>query len=98
MLRETLPQDLPCVFISAVANQGLDELKDVLWRELNAESNKLAAVMAEDTLVHRDKDMTRFAEELADEGEDEDIEYVDDVEDLDDLEYIEDFEDIEDPA
>jgi GTP-binding protein len=86
------------VFISAVANQGLDELKDVLWRELNAESNKLAAVMAEDTLVHRDKDMTRFAEELADEGEDEDIEYVDDVEDLDDLEYIEDFEDIEDPA
>ena len=98
MLRETLPQDLPCVFISAVANKGLDELKDVLWRELNAESNKLAAVMAEDTLVHRDKDMTRFAEELADEGEDEDIEYVDDVEDLDDLEYIEDFEDIEDPA
>ena len=97
MLRETLPQDLPCVFISAVANQGLDEFKDVLWRELNAESNKLAAVMAEDTLVHRDKDMTRFAEELAEEGEDEDIEYVDDVEEIDDLEYIEDLEDIEDP-
>ena len=54
MLRETLPDDLPCVFISAVANKGLDELKDVLWRELIAESNKLAAVMAEDTLVHRD--------------------------------------------
>jgi GTP-binding protein len=69
-----------------VANKGLDELKDVLWRELNAESNKLAAVLAEDSLVHRDKDMTRFAEELADEGEDEDIEYIDDVEDLDDLE------------
>ena len=96
MLRETLPQDLPCVFISAVANQGLDELKDVLWRELNAESNKLAAVMAEDTLVHRDKDMARFAEELADEGEDEDIEYVDDIEDLDDLEYLEDLEETED--
>ena len=69
-----------------MANKGLDELKDVLWRELNAESNKLAAVLAEDSLVHRDKDMTRFAEELADEGEDEDIEYIDDVEDLDDLE------------
>ena len=95
MLRETLPQDLPCVFISAVANKGLSELKDVLWRELNAESNKLAAVMAEDTLVHRDKDMTRFAEELADEGEDEDIEYIDDdeiedIEDYDDFEYEED--------
>ena len=95
MLRETLPQDLPCVFISAVANKGLDELKDVLWRELNAESNKLASVMAEDTLVHRDKDMTRFADELADEGEDEDIEYIDeddveDFEELDDFEYEED--------
>ena len=92
MLRETLPDDLPCVFISAVANQGLNELKDVLWRELNADSNKLAAVMAEDTLVHRDKDMTRFLEELADEGEDEDIEYIDDIEDVDDFEDLDDFE------
>jgi GTP-binding protein len=91
MLRETLPDDLPCVFISAVANQGLNELKDVLWRELNAESNKLASVLAEDTLVHRDKDMTRFAEELADEGEDGDIEYIDD-EDIEDIEDYEDFE------
>jgi GTP-binding protein len=74
-----------------VANQGLDELKDVLWRELNAESNKLAAVMAEDTLVHRDKDMTRFAQELEDEGEDEEIEYIDDA----DVEDVEDYEDFE---
>jgi GTP-binding protein len=89
MLRETLPDDLPCVFISAVANKGLDELKDVLWAELNAESNKLAAVMAEDTLVHRDKEMSRFAAELAEEGEDEDIEFVDDedIEDYEDFEY-----------
>ena len=85
---------IPVVFISGVTGQGLDELKDVLWRELNAESNKLTAVMAEDTLVHRDKDMTRFAEELADEGEDEEIEYVDadDIEDLEDIEYLEDNE------
>ena len=93
------------VFISAVTGYGLEELKDVLWRELNAESNKLASVMAEDSLVHRDKDMTRFAEEMADErlrvgglwpgmGEDEDMEYIDaeDVEDLEDFEYEEDEE------
>ena len=84
-------QRVPVVFISAVANKGLDELKDVLWRELNAESNKLASVMAEDTLVHRDKDMTRFADELADEGEDEDIEYIDE-DDIEDFEDLEDFE------
>ena len=70
---------------------GLDELKDVLWAELNAESNKLATITAEDTLVHRDKDMSRFAQELADEGEDEDIEYVE-LEDLDELDELEDFE------
>jgi GTP-binding protein len=89
MLRETLPQDLPVVFISAVTGFGLDELKDVLWRELNAESNKLQAITSEDSLVHRDKDMTVFAQELEDEGEDEDIEYIDveDVDDLEDFEY-----------
>ena len=95
MLRETLPNDLPVVFISAVTGFGLEELKDVLWRELNAESNKLQAAMAEDTLVHRDKDMTLFAQELEEEGEDDDIEYIDDndiedVDDLDDFEYEED--------
>ena len=83
--------DVPVVFISAVVNQGLDELKDVLWRELNAESNKLAAVTAEDTLVHRDKDMSRFAAELVDEGEDGDIEYLDE-EEIEDIEEIDDFE------
>ena len=91
MLRETLPDDLPVVFISAVTGFGLEELKDVLWRELNAESNKLSVITSEDTLVHRDKDMNRFAQELADEGEDEDIEYLDD----EDIEYLDD-EDIED--
>ena len=50
--------------------------------------------MAEDTLVHRDKDMTRFAEELADEGADDDIEYTEDIENIDDLDY-EDLEDYE---
>ena len=89
--QDNAEQRIPVVFISAVANKGLDELKDVLWHELNAESNKLASVMAEDTLVHRDKDMARFADELADEGEDEDIEYIDD-EDIEDLEDLEDFE------
>ena len=47
--------------------------------------------MAEGTLVHRDKDMSRFADELADEGEDEDIEYIDDA-DIEDFEELDDFE------
>ena len=91
MLKDTTPDDIPVVFISAVTGQGLNELKDVLWMELNSESNKIQGVIAEDTLVHRDKDMSRFAAELADEGEDDDIEYIDE-EDIEDIEDFEDFE------
>ena len=87
MLQATIPTDVPVVFISSVTGQGVDELKDVLWQELNSESNKLQAIMGEDTLVHRDKDMSKFAVELHDEGEDEGIEYID-IDHLDDLEDV----------
>ena len=90
MLRETLPDDVPAVFISSATGYGLDTLKDLLWAELNSESNKLQTVMAEETLVHRDKDLSRMAMEMMAEGED-DVEFIDDaeVEDLDDFEYEE---------
>ncbi|MFC2758878.1 GTPase ObgE [Hallella multisaccharivorax] len=88
MLKEELPDDLPVVFISAVTGYGLDELKDVLWHELNSESNKLAEITAEDMLVHRDKDMGTFHQEIHDEDTDEDGIEVVDAEDLD-----EDFDD-----
>lgn len=88
MLKEELPDDLPVVFISAVTGYGLDELKDVLWHELNSESNKLAEITAEDMLVHRDKDMGTFQQEMHDEDTDEDGIEVVDAEDLD-----EDFDD-----
>ena len=96
MLRETLPDDLPVVFISAVTGYGLTELKDVLWGELNSESNKLQVITSTDTLIHRDKDMSRFAKEMMDEGEDEEIVFVDgdEVEDVDDIEDFE-YEDVE---
>ena len=88
MLRETLPDDLPVVFISSVTGFGLTDLKDVLWAELNAESNKLQMALDEDTIVHRDKDISKFQKEMEDEGEDEII-YIDedDIEDLEDFEY-----------
>jgi len=100
MLREQLVTDmaekgmetLPIVFISAVSGYHLDELKDVLWEELNAESNKLQAITAEDTLVHRDKDMNIFRQEMEDEGEDLIEEDNEDIEELEDFEYEEEVE------
>ena len=91
MLRETLPDDLPVVFISAVTGFGLTELKDVLWGELNSESNKLEVITSTDSLIHRDKDMSRFAKEMEAEGEDEEIVFIED-DDIEDIEDIEDFE------
>ena len=87
MLKSTLPTDVSVVFISAVTGKGLGDLKDVLWTELNSESNKLQEIMAEDTLIHRDKNMLNFAKELQDEGEDG-IKYIDEkeMEDVEDLE------------
>ena len=90
MLKDTLPTDLPVVFISSVTGMGLEPLKDTLWKELNSESNKLQDIIAEDTLVHRDKDMRLFAAEIQAEGvDDEDIALIDeaDIEDLEDFEY-----------
>lgn len=91
MLSVDLPTDLPVVFISAVANKGITELKDLLWQALNSESNKLAAITQQETIVHRNKDLSFLRAEMEDEGEDEDIEFVDDadVEDLEDFEYDE---------
>ena len=88
---------VPVVFISAVAQIGLNELKDVLWKELNSESNKLQEITAEDTLVHRDKDMSVLAREMLDEDVDggdiaDDEDFDDEIEELEDYE-IEDIDD-----
>ncbi len=84
MLKADLPSDLPVVFISAVTGFGLDRLKDVLWTELNSESNKLQAISEGGSIVHRNREASRLAADFADwdvgiEGND--------VEDVDDFDY-----------
>lgn len=51
-LAEELPEEIPAVFISSVTGQGIAELKDLLWNELNRET-------FHDTtpIVHRDMDI-----------------------------------------
>ncbi|MCM1078314.1 MAG: GTPase ObgE [Bacteroidales bacterium] len=100
MLREELSEalsseeeKLKVVFISSVTGKGIDELKDVLWAELNSESNKLLDITKDDTLVHRDKDMSRFKQEMLAEGED-DVIFIEDDEETDefDVEELDDYE------
>ena len=101
MLRETLPDNVPVVFISSVTGYGLDELKDVLWKALNSESNKLQDAIGEDAIVHRDKDWQLFQSEQHAEGVDEivtvDEEDIIDLDDdeMDDIDELYDYEIVE---
>jgi GTP-binding protein len=51
-LAKNLPEKTPHVFISSVANSGLDELKDLLWRELNRET-----FQDKEKIVHKNMDI-----------------------------------------
>lgn len=61
-LREEMAQELPegiqTLFISAVTGFGLTELKDILWREINDDSNKIVS-----TITHRPLDIRHRVEE-----------------------------------
>lgn len=86
MLREDLPDDLPVIFISAVAGHNITELKDLLWTELNSESNKLQSVAEGGSIVHRDREVEYLDRDFAD--------WTDDVVEIDDddIEELEDYE------
>ena len=81
-IAKTLPDDIPHVFISSVTGQGIQELKDVLWRAITDDSNRTAT----DEIVHRPLDLRhRVREEdefifeyepLEDESEDEDLQSI----------------------
>lgn len=50
-LQKELPEGVECIFISAVTGQGINELKDALWREINSDNNKVQ------TITHRPLDI-----------------------------------------
>jgi GTP-binding protein len=103
MLSENLPTDIPVVFISSVSGYHIQELKDLLWKEMNEESNKIAATTSTENILKTPKDLTRFSyiyEDEDDKGwddeffkeEEEEFEMLDedDIEDLDEdaFEYV----------
>ena len=75
MMRHELPEGIETVFISAVAGVGLVELKDMLWRTINDERNRIP-----ETLTHRDLDTSHRVKE-----EDEFVIETDDMPVDDDL-------------
>ncbi len=95
MLRPTLPKDVPYVFISSMTNTGIKELKEIIWTELNKESNQLSTSEQYERIVHKSKNLVSLQEELQKLGEDQDFVYIEDEEEEDedfDYEYEEDWE------
>lgn len=66
-MEQMLPAGVPHVFISSITGLGIQQLKDLLWSELQKE------IPANETLVHRPKEITYLQQEMEEEGEDEDI-------------------------
>ena len=82
-LREALmaepPEGVPTLFISAVTGQGLPELKDLLWREINSEQNLVAQTITHRPLDirHRDEAEDNFIFEPEEMPEDENMPMTD---------------------
>lgn len=95
MLKAELPTDLPVVYISAVTGFGLDQLKDVLWEELNSESNKLQSVTEGGSIVHRDREVKALDADFADWQADYDLDELEEIDGItnDDIYDMEDLED-----
>lgn len=85
MLEDNLPDDLPHVFISGVSGMGLQTLKDILWTELNNESNRLEADYLSERIVHHSKNLEELNSEIMALGDDDfDYEYEDTDDDSED--------------
>lgn len=95
MLKAELPTDIPVVYISAVTGFGLDQLKDVLWEELNSESNKLQSVTEGGSIVHRDREVKALDADFADWQADYDLDELEEIDGITD-DDIYDMEDLED--
>lgn len=57
-LARELPDDVPSLFISSVTGEGITELKDLLWREINSEAN-----MVQSSITHRPLDVRHRVQE-----------------------------------
>ena len=80
-LAEDLPEGVPHVFISSITQQGITELKDLLWKELNKETFHEV-----ERIVHKDIDVSSI------QFDDDDDDYVFPVEEDDPDEEYEEYE------
>ena len=83
-MRAELPEDVKTVFISSLTGQGLMELKDMIWEEINNEENRTQ------TITHRNLEIK--AKEIDEDIWDEDFNDNMDCEEDEEIDNYDDFE------
>lgn len=84
-IEATLPENIPHVFISSVTNFNVSQLKDIIWIELNKESNK----------IEKSESIVRAAKPVLELSELDDFEFDYDDSDAEDEDFDEDYDDLE---
>lgn len=80
-IEATLPEGVPHIFISAVTGMGLTELKDMLWREITDERNRIDTEPITHRPLdghHRVREEDEFIFENVPAPEEDDEEFIDD--------------------
>lgn len=78
-IRKELPAGIQAVFISSVSGLGISELKDLIWTEINKESNKITEIS------HQPMQIVSPEEAFEDDDEDFEEEFYDEDDDDDDI-------------
>lgn len=80
-IEASLPEGVPHIFISAVTGMGLTELKDMLWREITDERNRIETAPITHRPLdghHRVREEDEFIFENVPAPEEDDEEFIDD--------------------
>ena len=82
-MKAELPEGIRAVFISSVSGLGIMELKDIIWEELNKESNKIVDLVHRPMIIepHVDEDEIQEDEEEMEDFDD----FIDEDEEDDDI-------------
>jgi GTP-binding protein len=71
-IKTLVPKDIQTVFISSLTGLGIMELKDLIWTEINKESNKVVEITHQPMHIAY-KEVEEEEEEEEDEDEDDDL-------------------------
>ncbi len=77
-MKKELPKGIETVFISSVSGMGITELKDLIWTEINKESNKIVEITHRPMQIvalddESDEDEEMFEDDFYEEEDDDDI-------------------------